>query len=159
MPFPMTGIVTTRGLDGTKGTDSSHREYRMPTSVRYTDIATHLDEVVGSGPTDFDETRRWLGLTQEELAEAVGRSRRTVARWRVSAPDHTVARGETARRLRELGRIQFLLDDLMGRETALEWLRRPNRGFRGEAPVDLILEQRASELIPPLEALADGGPQ
>lgn len=134
------------------------KEQRMSGSVRYDDVATRLDEVVATGPADFDETRRWLGLTQEELADAVGRSRRTVARWRSSAPDHTVARGETARRLRELARIQFLLEDLMGRETALEWLRRPNRGFRGEAPIDLILTQRASELLPALEVLADGAP-
>lgn len=122
-------------------------------------VLDRTSAVVGATPPDVDELRLWLGLTQEELAESVGRSRRTVARWSRSAPDHATARGATARILRQLNRVQFLLDDVMGREAALTWLRSPNRGFRGEAPLDLILARRTDELLAALEALADGGPQ
>jgi uncharacterized protein (DUF2384 family) len=129
-----------------------------PSTRRRGPLADRISDVVGSAPPDVEEMRHWLGLTQEELGEAVGRSRRTVARWNSSAPDHTVARGRTARALRQLHRIQFLLDDVMGRETAHAWLRSPNRGFRGQTPLDLMLEGRSDELVAVLEALADGGP-
>ena len=131
----------------------------MTSSVRTREQLTdRVSDIVGSAPPDIEEMRRWLGLTQEELADAVGRSRRTVARWNPAAPDHTVARGRTARTLRQLHRIQFLLDEIVGRDVALVWLRSPNRGFRGQAPLDLILEGRSNELIAALEALADGVP-
>jgi uncharacterized protein (DUF2384 family) len=56
-----------------------------------------------------------------------------------------------------LGRIKFLLEDLMPQDAAVKWLQTPNAGFRGEAPIDLMMSGRAEAVIAVLEALCDGG--
>ena len=45
----------------------------------------------------------------------------------------------------------------MPRDAAVNWLQTPNAGFRGEAPIDLLMSGRIDVVIAVLEALADGG--
>jgi uncharacterized protein (DUF2384 family) len=122
---------------------------------RSTDVATR--RVLESSPLDVEQTRKWLGLTQTELGTIVGRDRRSVARWAGTGGAKTSARGEAARDLRRLARIQFLLADLVDADEAQRWLRSPSPGFRGEAPIDLLETARIDDVIAALEALADGG--
>lgn len=117
-----------------------------------------LARLLDPEPYDVESLRAWFHMTQAEIASVLGRSPRTIARWKAtSASEPTRASAEIARSVRRLGRVRFLLDDLMPHDVALRWLQTPNPGFRGEAPVDLIMTDRIDEVIAVLEALADGG--
>lgn len=117
-----------------------------------------LARVLDPEPCDIETLRAWFGMTQAELAAAIGRSPRTIARWKASnAGEPTRASAEIARSVRLLGRVKYLLEDLMPRDAAVRWLQTPNAGFRGEAPVDLLMSGRVEGVIAVLEALADGG--
>jgi DNA-binding transcriptional regulator YiaG len=117
-----------------------------------------LARLLDPEPCDVESLRTWFHMTQSEVAAALGRSPRTVARWKaVGTAEPTRASAELARSVRKLGRVKFLLDDLMPHDHALRWLQAPNPGFRGEAPVDLLMCGRADDVIAVLEALADGG--
>lgn len=121
-------------------------------------IDTGLQDILAASPADVETIRAGLGLTIEEFAESVGRSPRSVARWYSDTPDRTIARGDAARQIRKLARLQFLVEDVLGATYGEEWLRSPNRGFRGQAPIDLMLEGNADVVIAALERVADGGP-
>ncbi len=129
----------------------------MVTKVSRRPEGRRIELFPSSEKPDIDDMRDWLGLTQEEVAKSVRRSRRTVARWSPTAPDHTEARGETASEVRKLGRLKFILEDLVDRQEAQRWLRVPNREFNGEAPIDLILSRRIDRVIAALQAFAEGG--
>lgn len=117
-----------------------------------------LQDILAASPVDIDQIRSGLGLTVEEFAECVGRSPRSVARWQSEGSDHPMARGEAARQVRKLARLQFLVEDVLGVKYGSEWLRSPNRGFRGQAPIDFMLGGHADVVIAALEMVADGGP-
>lgn len=117
-----------------------------------------LADLVSASSVDVEQIRTGLGLTIEEFAEAVGRSARSVSRWQSSGPDHATARGSAAREIRKLARLQYLAEDVLGHDYGPEWLRSPNKGFRGQAPVDLIVAGEAETVIAALERVADGGP-
>jgi len=117
-----------------------------------------LARLLDPEPYDVESLRSWFRMTQPEIAAALGRSPRTIARWKAaSASEPTRASAEIARAVRMLARVRFLLDDLMPHDAALRWLQTANPGFRGEAPVDLLMTGRTDEVIAVLEALADGG--
>ncbi|MFA5845217.1 MAG: antitoxin Xre/MbcA/ParS toxin-binding domain-containing protein [Coriobacteriia bacterium] len=117
-----------------------------------------LADILASRPASVEQIRVGLGMTIEEFAEAVGRSVRTVSRWQTAGGDSSTARGDAAREVRKLAQLQYLLEDVLGNEYAPEWLRSPNRGFRGKAPIDLVLEGQVGVVTAALERLADGGP-
>ncbi|MBE0417913.1 MAG: DUF2384 domain-containing protein [Coriobacteriia bacterium] len=121
-------------------------------------VENGLADIAAASPVNVESIRSGLGLTIEEFATAVGRSTRSVCRWQSTGSDHSTARGEAARSVRQLARLQFLIEDVLGRSYGPEWLRSPNRGFRGHAPVDLILDGKTDIVIAALERLADGGP-
>jgi uncharacterized protein (DUF2384 family) len=98
-----------------------------------------------------------LMLTTDELAAATDRSLRSTARW-LAAEETTPVQGPAARALRGLAHLDYLLDDVLGAGNGRMWLRAPNPGFRGQAPIDLITAGRADEVITALEVLADGAP-
>lgn len=114
-------------------------------------------EVVFEGQLDVDGVRAWLGMTQAEVALFTGKDRRTVARWSLAAKDRTEPRSDAARSLRQLSRLKYLLENLADEHEAQRWLRAPSRAFRGEAPIDVILNGHIERVVAELEALADGG--
>lgn len=121
-------------------------------------IDAGVADVLASVPVDIDDIRCALGLTLEEVAGVVGKSPRTVSRWRADAPDRSTARGEGARQARQLAELRIVAEDVLGRNQVATWLRSPNRGFRGKAPIDLMLQGHTSEVVAALERLADSGP-
>lgn len=121
-------------------------------------VGEGLADILAAQPVDTETIRTGLGLTVEEFAEALGVSPRTVSRWKPGAAQRTTARGGAAREIRKLARLHFLVDDMLGERYGAQWLRVPNKGFRGQAPIDLILEGNADVVIAALEHLADGGP-
>lgn len=117
-----------------------------------------LARVLDPQPCDVESLRTWFAMTQREMAATLGRSSRTVARWKAAqGREPTRASAELAASVRKVGRVKFLLEDLMPRDVALGWLQTPNAGFRGEAPVDLLMSGRADDVVAVLESLADGG--
>lgn len=122
------------------------------------EIDSGLQDILAASPVDIEALRAGLGLTLDELAEAVGRSPRSVSRWQSGGADHSVAKGEAARVVRKLARLHFLMDEVLGRDYGPEWIRSPNRGFRGQAPIDLVLAGESDTIIAALERLADGSP-
>ena len=115
------------------------------------------EEIITPEPLNVPNLRAALGLTIEEFAEAAGRSPRSAARW-IAAESAQPETGEAARALRRLAHLEFLLADVIGPQRGSEWLRTPNRGFRGEAPLDLITSGRIEDVVAVLEVLADGTP-
>jgi uncharacterized protein (DUF2384 family) len=120
-------------------------------------IEAQFQSVLDGTPLDVEQLRAWLGLTQSEIGAIVGRDRRSVARWAEDANTRTSARGDAARALRRLARVQFLLGDLTDAQESRRWLRAPSAALRGEAPIDLLENGRIDEVIAVLETLADGG--
>lgn len=117
-----------------------------------------LADILAASPIKVEAVRLGLGMTIEEFAETVGRSVRTVSRWQTADGDTGAVRGSASRDVRRLAQLQFLVEEVLGREYAVEWLRSVNRGFNGKAPIDLVLEGHADVVIAALERLADGGP-
>ena len=126
-------------------------------------MATHSrypfrrEEILSPEQFDITQAKLRLGLTNAEVGAIAGRSPRSAARW-LSAESVLPHQGESARAIRRLAYMDVLLRDLVGNQGASEWLRTPNPGFRGEAPVDLMTSGRIEAVIDVLELLADGGP-
>lgn len=115
------------------------------------------EQIISPEPLSVPALKIALGLTIEEFAAAAGRSPRSAARW-IAAESAQPATGEAARALRRLAHLEFLLADVVGAERGSEWLRNPNPGFRGEAPLDLVTSGRIEDVVSVLEVLADGTP-
>lgn len=115
------------------------------------------EEILSPQALDVSSLKNALGLTIDELAAATGRSPRSAARW-IAAEGALPATGEPARALRRLAHLKFLLGDVIGQKRGSEWLRTPNPGFRGEAPIDLVTSGRMEDVVSVLEVLADGTP-
>jgi uncharacterized protein (DUF2384 family) len=126
----------------------------MPTGRRYNETPEVILDVQLPCAADI---KTHLGMTTEELAAATGRSLRSAARW-LAAEETTPMHGPAARSLRRLAHLDYLLDDVLGSASGRDWLRAPNPGFRGEAPIDLMTSGRTDEVAAALELLADGSP-
>lgn len=122
------------------------------------EIDSGLADILASAPANVEEIRAGLGVTLDEFAEVVGRSVRTVCRWQAEGDAGASARGDAAREIRKLAQLHYLVDDVLGTGYGKQWLRSPNRGFKGRAPIDLVLDGDADAVIAALERLADGGP-
>lgn len=125
----------------------------MAKSNRYPEAA----EILNPEPLNAGALKDRLGFTAQELGAAAGRSARSAARW-VAAEEALPTHGGTALAIRRLAYMETLLSDVIGADRGPGWLRAPNPGFRGEAPIDLITSGRLPEVVAVLELLADGGP-
>lgn len=93
-------------------------------------------------------------LTIDEIAGAVGASRRTVSRWleRASAPSATHRRN-----LERLNQLQFLLDtSFRDRAAAQAWLHRPLPALKGRTPLYALSEGEIDAVVSALATLAAG---
>jgi transcriptional regulator with XRE-family HTH domain len=88
--------------------------------------------------------RQFLGISQEKLAQLIGVSLRTVARWESAnvspSPD-----------LREL--MDFLLtlakrlEQSIDRENITAWLTTPNPEFLNQPPIDLVRSEYGRRIL------------
>lgn len=115
------------------------------------------EEILHPEPLDVLRLKEALGLTIEELAAATGRSSRSAARW-LATEGLSPAGGTAARSIRRLAYLESLLSEVLGADQYSDWLRTPNPGFRGAAPVDLMTAGKLEEVIGVLEVLGDGTP-
>ncbi len=96
-------------------------------------------------------------ITQAQLARALGTTPRTVSRWKPTSSQHVEPSFAHARALRDLGRLEWLLNELAGPEHAADWMRTPNPFLRGRAPLDAVLDGDAEQVLGLLEVVAEGG--
>lgn len=83
------------------------------------------------------------GITQEEVGQAVGASRRSVANWSsgTSSPQ-----GDKRRRLLDLQYIVEQLSEVYTAEGVEIWLHSRNRNLRGQRPLDLLAGDQLSDV-------------
>lgn len=91
---------------------------------------------------DIEGLRTALGLTQSQLALAIGVSERTVQNWEAGRVSP-----QAERRLRDLVEVNDALERSISADDRQTWLISPNDAFAGDAPRDWIIEGRARDLL------------
>jgi transcriptional regulator with XRE-family HTH domain len=93
------------------------------------------------------------GITQAELAKAVGAGPRTVQNW---ASGQNSPRGDTVKRLLDVRTIIELLSDSYTDEGIDIWLRARNRNLDMRRPIDLIVAGQIDTVIDEAKWVAGG---
>ena len=95
-----------------------------------------------------------LGISYEELAQALGTDRKTVYRW---LAEETFPRAQNRVRLDALESLVTRLDETFKTpHGAVAWLHAPSGYFGGLRPVDALLRGRIDAVDAALEALDSG---
>jgi hypothetical protein len=106
-------------------------------------LGQHLDRLMDA-----------LQISEHELAQVVGASPRSVARWRAEG---TYPQHEARRRLDSLDALVRRLDESFKTpEGAMLWLRAESGYFGGLRPLDALLRGRMDAVDAALEALDSG---
>jgi len=102
----------------------------------------------------LDTLEKSLGVTEDELAQALDINRRTLQRWRAgTAHPQQLAR----RRLSELLRIeQRVRSTFQGRDAVRRWFHGQSRYLGGLTPAEAIRVGRIDKVEAALEALDSG---
>jgi ribosome-binding protein aMBF1 (putative translation factor) len=93
------------------------------------------------------------GITQAELAKAVGSGPRAVQNW---ASGQNTPRGEAVKRLLDVRTVVELLQDSYTDEGIDIWLHARNRNLDMRRPIDLIIEGQIEEVIDQAKWVAGG---
>lgn len=96
--------------------------------------------------------REWFGLTQTEVAHALGMSLRSVQNWEHG---NTAAKGH---RLRDLEELRSALDEVVPARELAVWLRSENQAFGGRQPIELIVQGKARDILAEFRRLQAGEP-
>jgi transcriptional regulator with XRE-family HTH domain len=102
------------------------------------------------GPADL---RRRLGLTQEQMAAAIGITVRTLQNWESGKLGQNLDR-----KLRDLRELVTLVEDYIPSDKRAQWLRAPLAAFEGANPAQMIQEGRTRDLIIEFRRLQEGQP-
>lgn len=95
-----------------------------------------------AGQVDVEALRSAFGLTQAQLASAIGVSERTVQNWEAGRVSP-----QAERRVRDLVELKEMLDRYIAPDALQQWLISPNETFAGDAPRDWIIEGRARDVL------------
>ena len=98
------------------------------------------------------QLREHFGLTQTELAHALGVSLRTVQNW------ERVGVAGSPRQLRDLEELWTILKESIKASDIPAWLRSESDGFAGQRPIELLKEGRARDIIVEFRRLQAGEP-
>jgi uncharacterized protein (DUF2384 family) len=109
--------------------------------------STHAQNTVEWATTELE-----LGI--DEVAAAVGASRRTVHRWQAAeappSPEHR-------KKLEELQQLRHLLGEVFRTpDSALEWVHSPVPALGGKTPLLVLTEGHASRLVQLLAGIRTG---
>jgi DNA-binding XRE family transcriptional regulator len=96
--------------------------------------------------------RERFGLTQTEMAQALGVSLRTVQNW-----ERNGGRART-HRLRDLEELWDILQEVMSDAEIPAWLKSENGTFGGRRPIDLLAEGKTRDIIVEFRRLQAGEP-
>jgi DNA-binding transcriptional regulator YiaG len=107
-------------------------------------------------PVDHGQRIRSLredfGLTQTELAHALGVSLRTIQNWERSGE------ASRSRGVRDLEELWDLLKDSVKAVDIPTWLRSANDAFDGRRPIDLLKDGKARDIVVEFRRLQAGEP-
>ena len=98
------------------------------------------------------QLRERFGLTQTELAQAIGVSLRTVQNW-----EHAGHAGKP-RQLRDLEELWTILKGAIKGSDIPGWLRSENDVFSGQRPIQLLKDGKARDIIIEFRRLQAGEP-
>jgi transcriptional regulator with XRE-family HTH domain len=102
----------------------------------------------------LDVLEERTGLSENELAQALGTSRRTLQRWRAGTAHPQQAPRECLGLLLLLAeRVGETFD---GDDAVRRWFQSPSRYLRGISPAEAVRDGRAEEAEEALEALRSG---
>ncbi|MBI3803575.1 MAG: DUF2384 domain-containing protein [Nitrospirae bacterium] len=102
-----------------------------------------------TGSINLDNLRKELGLTVEQMAQAVGKNLRTLQKNPRSRP--------IQERLTHIVAVLTLLHELTeNAEEAQLWLNAPNPDYAGLTPKQLIIQGKAQALIDYLNEIRTG---
>jgi len=110
---------------------------------------------VSSKPEAFQDVRRSLGLTQQEMQRLVGISVRTISDIETGRKSPT---RENARRFCEIARLRRELAVIIVPEAVDKWLHTPNDYFDGASPLELIERGEADRIWKLVWRIQDGVP-
>lgn len=108
----------------------------------------------GTGPSAgrIRQLRERFGLTQTELAHALGVSLRTAQNW-----ERAGAAGRS-HQLRDLEELWTILKESIKASNIPGWLRSESDAFRGRRPIELLKEGKARDIIVEFRRLQAGEP-
>ena len=98
------------------------------------------------------QLREHFGLTQIELAHALGVSLRTIQNW-----DRDGVAG-SPRQLQDLEELWTILKESIKGMDTLAWLRSESQAFAGVRPIELLKEGKARDIIVEFRRLKAGEP-
>ena len=111
-----------------------------------------VTHVSGRSVSRTRRLREHLGLTQTELAHAIGMSLRTVQNWERAGV------AGSPRQLRDLEELWTILKESIKVSDIPAWLRTESDVFAGQRPIELLKEGKARDIIVEFRRLQAGEP-
>jgi putative toxin-antitoxin system antitoxin component (TIGR02293 family) len=117
-------------------------------------MADAVDE--GLPPTSLDRIKQALGLSDAEMAHALGISAKTIHRLRTSPDRHLSSAASD--RLYRMARLYLLAREVFeDSDAAREWLRGPQIGLNERVPMELMTTEAGSREVEELLLRIDYG--
>ena len=107
----------------------------------------------GSNDLALLEARQRLGLSQEQLANALNVTARTLQNWEAGK-----GTSQMGKRTKDLGELLSRMDNYIVAPTEKEWLSSPLEAFAGRSPRQLITGGRIRDLVIEFDRMKEGLP-
>jgi DNA-binding XRE family transcriptional regulator len=113
----------------------------------------HPGATAEQGGVEMTALRRRLGLTQGEMAEALGVTTRTLQSW-----EKGIGTSQLKRKMRDLTELTSLMDEYVSAPREQDWLSTPMPAFQNKTPRELIASGRMRDLTLEFLRLREGQP-